>query len=277
MMGDDDLDIYYWPMDLAYTRSVTVNHNVEKSKITSIYPYNVGQILRKPNKLNESDFSSFFIENIRLLVIILIGFVLIVIAKFILLKLIKRRFSLYNLLNTNGTRLDSKSFKLGFLSLAFVFFLFFNLRILTNLIKTEKITVDTSEFIDSVSKLNRTTKILITWDKNTTNAFYRLFKKRKKNDDLVVFENGNMENYFSKISKLDLDSYYYFLHSFFLFNLMSDVPINRPVDYIVFYKPTIYFEPLRTIFYRKNLDPKMKQILNRRYCLHMFVHIFHLK
>ena len=265
MIEDDVLDIYYWPMDISYTSSATVNHNVEISKVTSIYPFNVGQMLRKSNKLNESDFSVFFIENIRLLVIILIGFVLTVIAKFIFLKLIKRKFSLYKLLNTNETRLGSISFKLGFLSLAFSFFLFFNLNILINLIKTEKITVDTSEFIDSVSKLNRTTKTLISWNKNTTNSFYRLFKKTKQNDPLVVLEFGNSKNFFIKMSKSrDLDSYFYFMHDYFFFYLIYKISINRSVDHIVFCKPTIYSESLRTIFYRKNLDPKMKQILNRR-------------
>ena len=234
------------------------------SKITSIYPYNVGQILKKSSKFNKSDFSLFFIENIRLLVIILIGFILTVTAKFTLLKLIKRRCSLSNLLINYDYRLGSISFKFGFLSLAFSFFLFFNLRILTNLIKTEKITVDTSGFIDSVSKLNRTTKTLIAWDKNSTNSFYRLFKKRNESDALAVFENGSTKDFISKMSNHQLDSYFYFMHGFFFFYLIYKISINRLVDHIIFCKPAIYSESLRTIFYRKNLDPKMKKILISR-------------
>ena len=268
----EEFDLYLWPMDISYSTIVTDNQNVEISKVTSIYPFNIGQMLKKPNKLNESDFSSFFIENIRLLVIILIGFILNVTAKFVLLKLIKRKFSLYNLLTTNESTLGSLSFKLGSIALAFSFFLFFNLNILTNLIKTEKVTVDTSEFIDSVSKLNRTTKTLIAWDTNKMNTFYRLFKKRKKNDALVVYDYGSFGNYISKLSIHDLDSYFYFMDTFFFVFLVHKVPINRLVDYIVFCKPTIYFEILRTIFHRKKLDPKMKQILNRRQVIFVSVY-----
>ena len=139
-------------------------------------------MLRKPNKFNQSDFSSFFIENIRLLVTILIGFVLTVIIKFTLLKLSKRRYSLFNLLSIYGYRLGSIS-KLGSISLAFSFFLFFNLNILRNMIKTQKITVDTSEFIDSISKLNTTTKTLITADKES--MVFSIDYSRKENKMMV--------------------------------------------------------------------------------------------
>ena len=196
MLDDNILDFYYWPVGLSYERLVSKNHNIEISKVTSITPYNVGQVLRKPNKFKKSDFSLFFIENIRLLVIILIGLILNVTAKFTLLKLIKRRISLYNLLTTNGTRLDSISFKLGFIGLAFSFFVFFNLNILTNMINTQKVTVSTSEFIDSISKLNRTTKPVITLYTESMALFYRLFKKRKRNDDITVSDYPKFDAFF---------------------------------------------------------------------------------
>ena len=265
MFDDNILDFHGWPMDLSYERLVSKNHNIEISKVTSTTPYNVGQVLRKPNKFNQSDFSLFLIENIRLLVIILIGFISTLSAKFTLLKLIKRRFSLYHLL-TNGTRLGSISFKLGSVTLAFSFFLFFNLNMLTNMIKTEKVTVSTNEFLDSISKLNRTTKPVVTVYTDTMALFYRLFKKRKRNDDLIAMDySKNLQDFFSMISKHEFDNHFYFMGEiFYLYFIYYGSLLNRSVDYIVFHKPTIYFETLRTIFYRKNLDKKMKQILNRR-------------
>ena len=265
MFDDNILDFYYWPVELSYERLVSKKHNIEINKVTSTTSYKVGQVLRKPNKLNQSDFSLFLIENIRLLVIILIGFVLNLSSKFTLLKLSKRRCILYDLL-TNGTRLSSISFKLGSVTLAFSFFLFFNLNMLTNMIKTEKVTVSTNEFLDSISKLNRTTKPVITVYTESMALFYRLFKKRKRNDDLKLTDySKNVQKFFSTISKNGFDTYFYFMEEiFYLYFFYYGSLLNRSVDYIVFCNPTIYFESLRTIFFRKNLDKKMKQILNRR-------------
>ena len=268
MMNDDGLDFYNWPLKLSYVNLLIDNHNFEISKVASINSFHIGQMLRKPNKLNKSDFSLFFIENTLLFVIILIGVVLTVAAKFTLLKLIKRRCSLYNLLIFNETILDSISFKIGVLYLAFSLFLFFNLNILKNMIKTQKVTVDTSEFIDSISKLNRTTKPIVTTDTNSTNLFYRLFNKRKQNDALTRSDYANADDFYSKISKNGLESNLYFMSQFFFFFLINNIAqLNRSVDHIAFFKPTIYFESLRTIFYRKNLNEKMKKILNCRFVI----------
>ena len=257
----EEFDLYFWQMDLYHSSLVADNPNIEISKVTSIEPYNIGQILKKPNKIDKSDFSVFFIENIRLLIIILIGFISTLSAKFILLKLIKRRFSLYHLL-TNGTRLDSISFKIGVLSLALVFFIFFNLNILTNLIKTQKVTVDTSEFINSVSKLNKTTKPFVATDSHSEKLFYRLFKKRKHSQTLVSTDYPNLDDFFSKISKNGIDSYFYFTGEINFIYAVYYVILNKSADYIGFFKQTIYFEFLKVMLFRKKMDKKMKQILN---------------
>ena len=264
-MMKEEFDLYYWQTDLNTCASLVAHDpDVEISKVTSIEPYNVGQMLKKPNKFNQSDFSLFFIENIRLLVIILIGFILNLGVKFILLKLIKRRCSLYNLFVINGSRLCSISFKLGFLSLAFGIFLFLNLNILTNLIKTEKITVDTSEFIDSVSKLNRTTKPFVAVDAYSEELVYRLFKKRKNPQTLISSDYPNLDDFFSKILKNGIDSYFYFMaEAYFIYSVYCFM-LNGSVDYIGFFKQTIYFESLKALLYKNKLDKKMKQILNRR-------------
>ena len=264
MMDDDELDFYGWPLKLSYANLLIHNHNFEISKVASIYSLHIGQILRKPNKLKKSDFSLFLIENIRILVIILIGFALTLAAKFTLLKIIKRRCSLYHL-STIKTRLDSVSFKIGVLSLAFSFFLFFNLNILTNMIKTQKVTVNTSEFINSISTLYKTTKPLVTWDPNSTNLFNQLFKKRKQRNDLIRFDYDHFDDFISVITKNGFDSNLYFMDEFhFLFLVHHFALLNRSADHFAFIKPTIYFESLKAIFYRKNLDQKMKKILNYR-------------
>ena len=264
VIDNDELDFYYLPID--YSQVVNFeNHNVEISKVTSINPFNVGQMLRKPNKLDESDFSLFLIENIRLLAIILIGFVLTVTAKFTLFKLVKRRYTgLHKLLVTNRTRLSSGiSFKTAVLSLAFSFFLFFNLSMLTNMIKTQKVTVSTSEFINSISKLNKTTKTLVTFNINSRNLFNRLFKNRKRTNAITSSDYANFEDFFSKLSKNEFDCYFYFMSEFYIFASIYYVTLlNRSVDHFVFFKPTIYYESLKALFYRKNLDEKRKKIIN---------------
>ena len=261
-MDGDAFDFYHWPMDLSLG-SVIYNHNIEITKAASINAYNVGQLLRKPNKLNKLDFSLFLIENICLFVNILIGYFVILMAIFILLKLAKRKYNLYNLLTINQTGLGSISFKIAILCLAFSFFLFFNLSILTNMIKTEKATVSTSEFIDSISKLNRTTKTLVTFSQNTTNLFNRLFQKRKRTDSLSGY--ANFDDFFSKLSKDELDSTFYFMSGIhFFISIYYVTLLNRSVDHIAFNKPTIYYESLRVFIYRKKLDQKLKKILNHR-------------
>lgn len=258
----DEFDIIAWPLELSRAALLS-QHNVAFSKVISVNSFQIGQILRKPNKLNKSDLSLFLIENIGLLVIILVGFVLSVIAKCAILKLNKRRFSsLYNLLVINRTRSGSISFKIGVLSMALYIFLFFDLRILTNMIKTDKVTVSTSEFIDSISKLNRTSKTMVAWDTNSTILFYQIFKKRKQND--VIAFDAKLRGFFDS-SKCGLDYYFYFMCEFFFFFTVYHVTlVNRSVDHFIFFQPTIYFESLKAIFYRKDLDDKMKRILNRR-------------
>ena len=269
-MDKDEIDFYYLAVD--YSGIDIDNHNVELSKVTSINSFNVGQMLRKPNKLDESDFSLFLIENIRILVLILIGYFFIVTAKFTLLKLIKRRASptrcsFYNLFTIDQTRLGSVSFKIAALSLAFSLFLFFNLNILAGMIKTDKVTVDTSEFIDSVSKLNKTTKKLVTSGPYVGDLFYRLIKKRKRPDSMISINNFYFLDFFPMLSKSRLDSYFFFMNeiymiaSFYYLILFNHKSVD---DYFIFFKTTTYYESSRAIFYRKNLDQKMKQILNRR-------------
>ena len=264
MIEKDETDFYYWPLEFSYA-NFTENNNVKVSKTTSINAFNFGQVLRKPNKFNQSDFSLFFIENIRLLIFILVGFISTVTAKFTLLKLIKQRCNLSNLLSIHGFRLDPIPTKIGFIALAFSFFIFFNLNILTNMINTQKITVDTSEFIDSIPKLNKTTKTLITLYTDTMALFYRLFKKRKQNDDIIASDYTNFQDFFSRISKHGFDNHFYFMGEiYFMILIYYTTLLNTSLDPIIFFKPTIYFELLRSIFYRKNLDPKMKKILISR-------------
>ena len=240
------------------------NRNVELSKVTSINAFNVGQMLRKPNKLNQLDVTLFLIENIGHLAIILIGYFVDLMTIFTLLKLAKQKCNLYNLLTINRTRLGLGSFKIAVLSLAFSCFLFFNLNILTNMIKTEKVTVSTSEFIDSISKLNTTAKTLVSFNLNSTALFNRLFKGRKRTDDITSTK-YYLYGFLSKLSRKGLDSYFYFMNEFqFFFSIYYLTLRNKSLDYFVFFKPTIYYESLRAYFYRKNLDQERKKIINHK-------------
>ena len=271
-MDNDEFDFYFWAME--YSGIDFDNHNVGISKITSINPFNVGQMLRKPNKLDESDFSLFLIENICLLVIILIGYFLTVTVNFTFLKLVKRRCSLHDLLAINRTRLSSSgSFKIAVLSLAFTFFLFFNLSILTNMIKTQKVTVSTSEFIDSISKINRTTKTLVTFEINSMHLFNRLFY-RKPTDAITSSDYANFDDFYSKLSKRGVDTYFFFMKdSYFFASIYYVTLLNTSIDdYFAFLKPTIYYESFKAFLYRKNLDQKRKKILNHKW---VFVTIFY--
>ena len=268
-MNKDELDFYYWPMDISNPNQ-TDYRSFGLSKVASTAPVNVGQILRKPNKLNKLDFSSFLIENIGLLVLTFIGYFFSLMVIFILLKLFKRRCSLYCLLNFDRSRLSSMPFKICILFLAISLFLFFTLSILTNMIKTEKVTVSTSEFIDSISKLNKTTKTLIIRLPRFKKLFNRLSKKTKHNDVLCIYDYNNYNKYdnfnyiYSKISKNGFNSFFLMEEIYFFSLAYHFTLLNRLVDHFLFIKPTIYFEALRAIYYRKNLDKKMKQILNRR-------------
>lgn len=140
--------------------------NLESTKACSTELFQIGQVLNKPNNLENSDLSSFLFENINVLVYILIGYLLLFVSSFVFLKKVLPKYRsfkisklfLNKLLFLDSNQLRQLSCEIALIFIFFSLFLFIVTNILSNLIKTNKVVVNTDEFIDSIEKLFTTKK-----------------------------------------------------------------------------------------------------------------------
>lgn len=116
--------------------------------------YRLGQLFPEKNaegKLEKADLSAFLFENVRLLMMILLGYVFITVVTSIALSLIRKDYSYFKSLKLtllNAYFIDSKpllslSLKFAVLLLSFELFMFFNKNFLGAGIKTSKVVVNT--------------------------------------------------------------------------------------------------------------------------------------
>lgn len=247
---------------------------LEKSKIVINEPYNIGQILDKPTT-QKSDFFIILFQNISLFLITLVGYlVMLFIIYFILRR--KKIFSL-KLFNLNYKKLCTLSSKIAFLFLFFNLFMFINVALLVNSMQTEKIIINTDSFIDSVEKLEKTPFIF---------AYFReeiqLFSKAPKNNFLfrlyrkkIIKENNFLElRGFSKSASINevenkflergnLNSYFLFMRKFVITCVFASIS-QYTHNQLAFIKPTSYYESLKVIHMRKNLDVAKKNLIHNR-------------
>ena len=105
----------------------------------------------KSDNLEKSDFSSFLFDNVRLVIIILLGYLSLVVVTWMVPNLIRQGYSRINSLKLtilrfffiDLNRLISLSYKFAVLVLMFNFFIFFNRNFLSGNIKTSKVVINT--------------------------------------------------------------------------------------------------------------------------------------
>lgn len=149
--------------------------------------------------------------------------------------------------------------------LFFSFFLFFNCNFIFGAIKTDKVTVQTDQIVDSASKLIDTSKPLNIYKRESSlllgapegSFLHRLGKKQ-----IVVLR------YLSdliQIQKVGVDRYLYLNEETalpFLMNLLASSA--KKANLLAFIKPTGYYEALVSLRVRANLDEERKRYINSR-------------
>ena len=136
---------------------------LEMPKTQFAAPYQVSQFLNKPNT-QKTDVSSFLYNNLGVLLIILLGYLAVKLSTFLFLKLSNPNHNFAKNLKLILLKMFSinrnLTFKLALLFLSLDLFLFFNFNFLRGTIKTDSVTVNTNEIIDSISQLMNNEKTL---------------------------------------------------------------------------------------------------------------------
>lgn len=254
-----------------------LNENTEQSETVITTSYQIGQVLKNSNNLRKFHFSSFLFNNINILIFILIAYLFVFLFVFI--------FSVINFNNQNKFKvlksflfnLIFSNYKPSFLSskislilLGLNIYMFILTTIFRNLIKTDKVVVNTDEFIDSIDKLDKTSKIL------TFQSYdFDLFNHSSKISIFKSFNKRIEEGKFLKLSwnnqiiknlalKNDLSSLFFCMkNGQILLTLSIMAPLTKS-DQFFYMKSKAYYESIQVILIRKNLDDYKKKFINRR-------------
>lgn len=236
----------------------------EASKTASVMHFRIGQLLNNQNPICKLDLSSFLIENIGLLIIIFIGYLITFSSIFILSKVSKRKIDFYSILTVDEHRIEHKLPKSWIISFAFVCFFFLTLSLLRNLIKTDTVIVDTTEFMDSIIKLNQTTKTLISFNKVIEDAFFKLLRKTNEGNRIRLEDTKSFPDFISKIKETsNLNDLFFFMDKQWILFISNILAISGQLnDRFIFIKSNSYYEAIRVYFIRKSLEPDKKRLIN---------------
>lgn len=262
---NDELDLTGDPQVLG-DEIYKLIYNIEIRPLISS-SYQVGQLISKPENSGNLDLSSFLVENDNLLMIIFIGYLSTIFSIFIISKFSRHTLNFYHVLALENQK---KSTKYTILLFIFSVFLFFNLNILINMIKTESVVVDTHQFIDSKEKLIATHKILI-YDpidkemfitKPSYRFLYKLYERKKKKNE--IFEVSIYDRLFFTTMDKRGDDYFFIAQANYFLRLLASFSYYNFTDRIAFMKPYSYYDSFDVIYLRKNLNLKMKNLIHDR-------------
>lgn len=254
-----------------------INEKMQKSKVIFSDPYLVAQILKIPSNTERLDQLNFLVHNKAILMIILIGYFLLLFTNFLLWPRFNRKFKKRKKLNLNVLetlllnfkQLACLSFKIALVYLFFAFFRFINLSILGSNIKTESTIVKTDEFIDSVERLMNTKNSFL------SHNYDSFIFSRAPNDSFLkkFFDKKLKEKRYLKVREFDLvpvekiQSYFLFTTEITVSFSLSTLTPRLGDDVFIFLKQKIYYELLKVIYMRKDLEDYKKDHLNTRYVI----------
>lgn len=254
---------------------------IEMSKTSSNTIHRIGQLIKyeSDKKLQRIDFFSFIFENIHLFLMILSTYLIVILISCLLLSFssashrfhFKKSFSILKLFFLDFNGLLNVSFKIYML---FLFFYVSNsilINLVGNCIKTDKISIDTHEIIDSFEKFKTTEKIFIMHshdileDKIFNGSFLEKFISRKSQENKFVYWN-DLDNYI-KNNQIDDLSQFFILESKnpILRSLKRLSHLSAKYKYVGFTKTENYYESLLTVIMRKSLDQFKKNKIHFRY------------
>ena len=267
------IDIYAWPRE-TYERSNHLSYVgkfMEMSKPQSVAPFQMSQFLNKPTA-QKNDVSSFLYNNLGVLLIILLGYLAVKLSTFLFLKLSNPNHNFAKNLKLILLKMFSinqnLTFKLALLFLSLDLFLFFNFNFLRGTIKTDSVTVNTNEIIDSISQLmNNDKTIVLHYDdefllKNAPeNSFLKkMYDKKAKQNMVYIIQ--QITDSINKFKDTGLDSYLLFGYELGII-YFSSILSNYADNLVVFMKSRIFYEILCSFPFRKNLDEIKKKYIQQ--------------
>lgn len=252
-------------------------NKTEQTKPIFSEPYQVGQYLKKPSELVKVDFSSFIFNNLNILFILFIGYFCLVLIVHMILKFVDHKFRKWKGFKINSIQFLSLSYdkqrflspKISLVRLFYSIFLFIILFLLSATIKTDKVVVDTEDFIDSERKFIEANKTMIYNEKELflfekapkgsffNNVYVKRFKEKQNN--IQIRNLSKLKNNFR--------AYNYFVFGYLnavLGSFFTLYKYSEPKSEFIFIKSTIYYENLNTVLMRKNLDLSRKRMINLR-------------
>lgn len=242
---------------------------IETLVVVLKFSFGVGQFIA-PRQEN-LDFSHLFIENLRLLAFVILGYLLIAVVTTMQPKLIHAncnsrlkslRLILTRAMLLNQSRLSSVHLRLMFLF--FSLFLFFNLNFLAGSITTEKVVVLTNEIVDSPSKLIATSKTVAFGDGESDlvkRAPEGSFLHRLSRKKVLVLDSSKD---FIRM-KTEINNHVLFTSTLlvvYLTNLLSKRA--KEIGSVAFIESTDYYELLGVFQMRRSLSEESKRFINSR-------------
>ena len=274
LLKNNEIDIFAWPTD-TYERSNHLSYVgkfLEMSKTQGAAPYQVSQFLNKPTT-QKTDVSSFLYNNLGVLLIILLGYLAVKLSTFLFLKLSNPNHNFAKNLKLILLKMFSinqnLTFKLALLFLSLDLFLFFNFNFLRGTIKTDSVTVNTNEIIDSISQLmNNDKTIVLHYNdefllKNAPeNSFLKkMYDKKAKQNRLYICQQSI--DSINKFKDTGLDSYLFFGYDLGIIHFSSILFSYADKNLVVFMKLRNFYEILQSFPFRKNLEEIKKKYIQQ--------------
>ena len=246
---------------------------VEMTKSVGTLKYQLGQFIKNPNT-DKTDFSEFLYDNLNLLVIILIGYLLIILSAIVILKVLNRNYKLLTSFKLAFLKIfyfnQNLAFRFAFMLMCLDLFLWLNLEFLSATIKTDSILVDQSEIIDSVNQFVDSNKVLVIiyneeylLAEAQKNSFLKkLHNKKVKQSKLYIFAQDINADILNKFIGAGLDKYFFFLNDNLLIHTLSALT-DYSNELISFVKPTSFYEIVSAFPLRKNLESYKKSYIHK--------------
>ena len=277
LLKSNQIDIHAWPVPLSVQARTGdlgfYGEFLEITKTITTSDFRVGNFLNRPNA-EKADFSSFLYNNLNLLLIMSIGYLLIKLSALIFLELSNqnsfvRNLKLVLLRIFNIKQNVSSTLALLFLSLNL--FMFFSLNFLRGTIKTESVIANTTQLTDSSDKIinNDKTLVFVNFEESvlshapSNSLLKKLYDKKKKENDIFIIRQNLNSNDYNRFLNKGLTSYLFFADDVTLVFFLSFSSNYSPPGLISFLKSANYYELLSVFTMRRNLDKNKKILIHK--------------
>ena len=271
-MQNNRLDVYTIPTDL--TLVPRDNPFIEATKVAYVNPYLVGQFLTSGHSSAEtSDFTSFLVQNKRIVLIILSGYLLVIVMAFVFFQIGRPSDSAFKSLKQVLGRVlfatGQSTSKVAIMLLAFHLFMFILQTLLRSSIKTEKAIVNTDDTIDGIQKLVSTSKtMVVSFEEDDAlkraiahSLLGKLAEKRR-----IVYRAPLSEEKMKELMKERMDSLFFFSSEIYLYFILSALAsIAKERKLVAFIRSQIYSESFVRVFYlRRGLEETKKRFIHNK-------------